>query len=63
MRPVAAKISYPILQAIRDMLMAMKPDTYYGEATNLARGRHGAKVASRNYQAAQRGLRKLEGEP
>lgn len=51
------KPSYAILMAIR---AGQKIDSLFGQADNLASGRKHASVASRNRQAALKGLRKLE---
>ena len=51
--------SFHILTAIRD---CQKTDTLYGGQQDLLTAHKHAFVASRNRQAAQRGLRKLEGQ-
>jgi len=59
MRPANPdKPSFHLLMAIR---AGQRVDMLYGQANNLASGRKHAYVASRNRQAAERGLRKLEG--
>lgn len=51
------KPTFEILMAIR---VAQKVDGLYGGQLNLQSGRKHAYVASRNRQAAERGLRKME---
>lgn len=52
------KPSYELLMAIRT---GQKIDGLFGGQLNLQAGRKHAYVASRNRQAAERGLRKIEG--
>lgn len=50
--------TYDILMAVRD---SRKPDTLFGQEKGKAVSRKHAHVSSRNRQAAERGLKKLEG--
>ena len=50
--------TFEILMAIRE---AQKVDQFYGKQQDRLTARTHAFVASRNRQAAERGLRKLEG--